>query len=195
MKKIILLFVGVLVSSLTFARTGEEDSKNASEFALVKKTGSLYKLIYKSSTPMDVTVTILNAESKIVYKEIVRKSSGFIRPYNLESMPAGPYTFKVEKGDLTERQTVYVNSVDTESETLQLTSLVKIQEGKYMLASAGKDQEQLSIQIFNEEGDMIYNASKLIDGAFAQLYTLKDLSGTFSFKIADNHGQVKTFIK
>jgi hypothetical protein len=195
MKKIVLLFVGVLISSLTFARTGDEDTKGASEFAVVKKAGSSYKLIYKSQEKEDVTVTILNEKNEIVYKEIVKRSNGFIRPYNLENLPSGSYAFKIDRKSSKGTEVVRVESVDNENDTLKLSALIKVQEGKYLLTAPAKNNEQLAIKISNERGEIIYNERVLTTGAFAQLYSLRNLTGIFSFEIEDDQGKVKTFVK
>jgi hypothetical protein len=195
MKKIALLFVGVLVSSLTFARTWDEGTKDASEFAVVKKAGSSYKLIYKSKEKEDVTVTILNEKNEIVYTETVKRSDGFIRPYNLENLPSGSYAFKIDRKSSKGTQIVKVESTDNENETLKLSALVKVKEGRYLLTAPAKNNEQLAIKILNEKGEIIYNESVLTTGAFAQLYNLKNLTGVFSFEIEDEHGHIKSFVK
>jgi hypothetical protein len=195
MQKIVLLFVGVLVSSLTFARTGDVDTKRISAFAVVKKAGSSYKLIYRSPEILDVTITILNEKNVQVFKETVKKSSGFIRPYNLENLPAGSYTFEINRENFKGTELVKEESADSESETLKLSALIKIQDGQYLLTAPSKEKEKLSIKISTENGDMLYNESVMTKGAFVQLYSIKNPSGTFSFEIEDGHGHTKTFVK
>ncbi len=194
MKKFTILFVSVLVSSLTFARTGDEGTKSASGFAVVKKADSSYKLIYKSSETSNVTITILNDNNEVMFKETIKNSDGFLRPYNLESLPAGQYTFKIENGLVSQTETIDLR-VHPDSDALKMASVVKIEEGRYMLALAGKGAEQIGIKISNEKGETLYNESEMTKGAFARVYNLVNLSGRISFEITDGNGKVRTIVK
>lgn len=194
MKKFTALFVSVLVSSLTFARTGDEVTKSASSFAVVKKADSSYKLIYKSSETSNVTITILNDNKEVMFKETIKNSDGFLRPYNLESLPAGQYTFKIENGLVSQTETIDLRG-HADSDALNMASVVKIEEGRYMLALAGKGAEQIGIRISNEKGETLYDESEMTKGAFARVYNLVNLSGRISFEITNGNGKVRTIVK
>ncbi len=194
MKKFTVLFVSVLFSSLTFARTGDEGTKSAAGFAVVKKTDSSYKLIYKSAETTNVTITILNSNNEVMFKETIKNSDGFLRPYNLESLAAGKYTFKIENGLVSQTETIDLRG-HADSDALKMASVVKIEEGRYMLALAGKDAEQIGIRITNEKGEILYDESEMTKGAFARVYNLVNLSGRISFEITDGNGNVKTIAK
>jgi 5-hydroxyisourate hydrolase-like protein (transthyretin family) len=194
MKKITILFVSVLVSSLTFARTGEEGTKSASGFAVVKKDDSSYKLIYKPAKTSDVTITILNNNKEVMFKETIKNSDGFLRPYNLESLPAGQYTFKIESGSISQSEVIDLRG-HLNSDALKMASIIKIEEGRYMLALAGKGEEQIGIRILNDKGETLYDQNEMIKGAFARVYNLVNLSGSISFEITDSKGEVKKFVK
>jgi hypothetical protein len=195
MKKIAILFVGVLMSALTFARTGDEGTKSASGMTVVKKDDSSYKLIYKSAAASDVTVTILNSNNDIIFKETIRKSDGFLRPYNLERLPIGQYTFKIVSGSTSHTEIIDLRKPAVDSELLKLASLVKIEEGRYMLAMTGKGEGKIGVRISNEQGETLYDENKSTHGAFAEVYNLGNVSGLFSFEITDDNGQVKKFVK
>jgi hypothetical protein len=194
MKKITILFVSILVSSLTFARTGDEGTKSASRFAVVKKDVSSYKFIYKSAETSDVTITILNNNKEIMFKETIKNSNGFLRPYNLESLPAGQYTFKIENGLMSQTETIDLRA-QVDSDAFKMASVIKIEEGRYLLALAGKGAEQIGIKIYNEKGETLYDESEITKGAFARVYSLVNLSGPISFEITDSKGDVKKFVK
>ncbi len=195
MKKITILFVGVLMSALTFARTGDEGTKSASGMAVVKKEGSSYKLIYKSAEAADVTVTIFNSTNDVVFRETIKKSNGFIRPYNLENLSEGQYTFKIVSGSTSQTEIIDHHATLATSEALKLSALVKIKEGRYMLSLTTKSQERLGIKIYTDKGEKLYDDNATASGQFAQLYNLGNLSGLFSFEITDSNGQVKTIVK
>jgi hypothetical protein len=96
MKKIKLLFIGVLFSSLAFANSGHGDIKDTLSFVVTKYEASLYKLVYRSEEASDVVITILNKDEKVVFMEVIKKSDGFVRPYNFKKLPVGQYTFRIE---------------------------------------------------------------------------------------------------
>jgi hypothetical protein len=195
MKKIAILFVGALMSALTFARTGDEGTKSASGMTVVKKDGSSYKLIYKSEEAADVTVTIFNTDKHIVFTEIIKKSNGFIRPYNLENLAEGQYTFKIVSGSTSQTEIIDHHATLAKSEALKLSALVKIKEGRYMLSLTTKSEERLGIKIYNDKDEKLYDDNATASGQFAQLYNLGNVSGLFSFEITDGNGQVKKFVK
>jgi hypothetical protein len=163
--------------------------------AVVKKDGSSYKLIYKSAEASDVIVSILNATNDIVFIETIKKSNGFLRPYNLENLPEGQYTFKIVSGSTSQTETIDLRAATIDSDVLKLASVVKIEEGRYMLALTSKDKEQVGIRISNENGETLYSESKITSGAFAQVYNLKNGLGLFTFEITASNGQVRKFVK
>ena len=96
MKKITMLMLSVLVSTLTFAGRRDDAPKSTAGIAVVKRDVNAYKLIYKSAEKSDVSVQIYNEKNVLIFSEVIRKSDGFIRPYNFESLGQGEYTIKVD---------------------------------------------------------------------------------------------------
>jgi hypothetical protein len=196
MKKIKLLFVGALVSSFSFAFASDEDPKGAASMVVVKKDVSLYNLIYKSPRLSDVVVTILNKDNEVVFKETIRKSNGFLRPYNLKDLSSGEYTFKVDNGLTSQTEHVNVGVATKDSNALEYASVIKLKNGKYLLALAGNGEKDFGVKIRNEKGDILYNTTEYSSGTFAQVYNLQEPSSVISFEITDNNnGQVKKILK
>ncbi len=98
MKKISLLLMGVLVSSLTFAGRRDESPKSVTGMAVIKSNTASFKLIYKAEAASDVRVKIFDSRDVLVFSETIRKSDGFIRPYNFENLPEGTYSIRIDNG-------------------------------------------------------------------------------------------------
>ena len=182
MKKISLLLVSVLISSFTFARP--EDPKGTSGMAVVKKSATSYKLIYKAEQAADVKIQIFDGKNQLVFKETIKKSDGFARPYNFESLPDGAYTIKIDNGLnwLTE-------TVDYRAAKIENTAhLVSLKDGKFLLTVAGKGDERLTVRIFDQEGKRVYDDGNVVKGNFAQVYNLSNLQGPFSFEVTGKSG-------
>jgi hypothetical protein len=193
MKKITLLLVGVLATSMTFAGNKNDDSKSASGMAVVHTNFSSYKLIYKSEEATDIKVEIFNSKNERIFSEIIKKSNGFARPYNFESLPEGEYSIRIDNGSnwLTETIEYRPSQID------KLAHVVSLKDGKYLLSLVGQNEspEQFEVDIFNDKGEKLYSGTKSVSGNFAQLFNLKDMNGPFSFEITGKNGSSKTLVK
>lgn len=183
MKKINLLLVGVLVSSLTFA--GRPDNpKGNSGMAIIKRNATSYKLIYKGDQVSDVKVQIFDERNQLVFAETIKKSDGFVRPYNFESLAEGEYTIKIDNGSNWMTETVDYRTDKAGS----LAHLVQLRDGRFLLTVAGKGQDRLTVRIFDVEGKRVYGDVNIVNGNFAQVYNLNKLQGPFSFEITGKSG-------
>src|SRR6266581_2345699 len=97
MKKLNVILVGVLFCTQVFAGgTIDPNATTASSSAVVKSNSSkIIKVYYKSETTGRVDVSIANSAGQHLFSESIFKTNGFIRPYNLESLPEGEYTVTV----------------------------------------------------------------------------------------------------
>ena len=188
MKKINLLLVGVLVSSLTFAGRRDESPRVGTGMAVVKANATSYKLFYKAEEAADVKVQIFNANDKLVFSETIKKSAGFIRPYNFESLAEGEYTIRIDNGSnwLTETVDYHAGQFDA------LAHLVSLKDGKYLLTVADNGEERLTVRIFNNEGQTLYTKVNKINGDFGQVYNLSQIEGPVTFEITSKGGASRT---
>lgn len=191
MKKFTLLLACVLVSAFAWAGRRDENPKSTSGMAVVKSNAMSYKLIYKSELASDVKVQIFDQGNALVFSETIRKSSGFMRPYNFESLSEGEYTIRIDNGSNWLAETVNYRTGRIE----KLAHLVPLSDGRYLLTVAGKGQDQLNIRIFDKEGEAIYSALNKVDGDFGQIYNLGQMSGPFSFEVTGNDGSSKILSK
>ncbi len=193
MKKITLLLVGVLATSMTFAGDKKDDSKSASGMAVVHSNFSSYKLIYKSEEVTDIKVKIFNSNNEEIFSEVIKKSSGFARPYNFDNLPEGVYTIRIDNGSnwLTETIDYRPSQIDKNAH------VVSLKDGKYLLSLVGQNEspEKFEVDIFNDKGERLHSETISVSGNFAQLFNLKDMNGPFSFEITGKNGGSKTVVK
>ncbi len=189
MKKFNLLLVGVLISSLTFA-FGRDESPSGTGMAVVKKSATSYKLIYKSELASDVRVKIFNERNILVYSEIIKNSNGFSRPYNFERLGEGEYTIKVDNGSGWLTGTVLYQDGEVE----MLAHLTKLEDGKFLVTVPGKGKDQLTVRVLNEQGEVIKRYENKVEGDFAQVYDVSKVTGPVSFEIS-NQRCVTTTLK
>lgn len=189
MKKISLLFVGVLFCTLVFANGTDEPITSTSSVAVTNSTGSsLFKLYYTAYREGDVRVSIMNQSGKIVFTEKLRKTDGFIRPYNFEGLAAGDYTIQIENADGKRVEKVHYNAGIIEKQI----HIVKLpDEGKYLLSVASKGADQVNVNIYNVKDELIHSQVSFVNKQFAEVINLKGIHA-FTIEVTDNTGLLKT---
>jgi len=93
-KTVSLLAVLMVMSTMIFARRLDTPAAAAASGMAVMKTGSIFKVYYKGLKENTVKVTILNSNKDIIYREIVKNTAGFARPYNFVNLPEGDYSIE-----------------------------------------------------------------------------------------------------
>jgi hypothetical protein len=190
MKKISLLFVGVLFCTLVFANgTDEPIAPTSSSVAVTNLSGSsLFKLYYSAYMAGDVRVTILNQSEKIVFTEKMRKTDGFIRPYNFEGLAVGDYTIQIENREGKHVEKIHYNAGKIE----KLINIVKLtEEGKYLLSVSSKSADHVNVNIYNAFSELIHSESRYINRDFAEVINLKGIDA-FTIEVTDSKGLLKT---
>lgn len=185
MKKILSVLVMLMViSSVVFAR--RMDNPGTAFGMAVVKNGTTFKLYYKGTQQMDVKVSILDASDNVIFKEVLKKVEGFVRPYNFSNLPEGDYTIEIadKNGSKTERVS-YQNG-----EVGKLAHLLKVSgsEGKYLLTVSNKEKDDLTVKIYDDSDNVIYNHTEEVKSDFAKVYNLERFSGKFTFEITDGKG-------
>ena len=189
MKKISLLFVGVLFCTLVFANETDEPIVSSSSVAVTNSTGSsLFKLYYTAYTPGDVKVSILNHSGRLVFAEKLKKTDGFIRPYNFQGLEAGDYIIQIENAEGKRLEKVHYNAGKIE----KLINIAKLpEEGKYLLSVASQGADLVNINIYDVNNELIYTQSSYVNKEFAEVINLKSIHA-FTIEVTDSHGLLKT---
>ena len=184
MKKIYVIVSTVLVSTFAIAR-GPGNGSTPTGLAVVKKNETTFNLYYQPAGLSNVKVSIFNADGKEVFAESIKKTNGFVRPYNLSSLTKGDYTIKVVDGNKTHTQKFIYGSVDRP----KAANVVQLTDSRYLLAVKGSlISGKVHIKIFDGLR-MIHEQRNEISGDFGQVFRIHavDPSGV-SFEVTDSKG-------
>ena len=188
MNKPLSLLAILLISGISFANAFD----NPRITTAVIKNGSTFKLFYKGVQQSDVKVLILNDENQIVYSEKINNTVGFARPYNFSNLPEGHYSIQVKDNAGVRTETVS-HQIKREEKTMHLLRLDGT--GKYVLSVPYQGKQDLSIAIFNDMNEVLYESDERVNGDFARIYNLGDQTGKFRFVVTDGKGLSKSVTK
>ena len=188
MNKQLSLLAILLISGITLANA----SDNPRITTAVMKNGSTFKLFYKGGQQSDVKVLILNDENQIVYSEKINNTNGFARPYNFSNLPEGHYSIQVKDKAGIRTETVN-HQAEKQEKTMHLLRLDGT--GKYVLSVPSQGKQDLSITIFNDLNEVLYESDEKINGDFARIYNLGDQTNKYRFVVTDEKGLTKSVRK
>jgi uncharacterized protein YdeI (BOF family) len=184
MKKITILLAGMLVSMFAFASEPGPGSSSAG-LAVVKRTATTYNLYYKAASVANIKVKILNAAGEEVFSEIIRKTTGFIRPYNFQSLPEGEYEITTDDGSIRKSQKFNYWKVVKEMGA----NVVQLSSNKYLLAVKGQlVSGKIDVKIF-DGATLVHKQQSDIHGDFGQLFTIKNISDAIKFEVTNSEGK------
>jgi len=188
MNKPLSLLAILLISGITFANAFD----NPTTRMVVLKNGSTFRLLYQGTEQSDVKVLILNDENQILFTEKIKNTDGFARPYNFSNLPEGHYSIQIKDNAGVRTETVS-HQIKIEEKTMHLLRLDGT--GKYVLSVPNQGKQDLSITIFNDMNEVLYESDEKINGDFARIYNLGDQSSKFRFVVADGKGMTKSVTK
>ena len=190
MNKPFSLLAILLISGITFANAFD----NPNTKMVVLKNGSTFRLLYKGAEQSDVKVLILNDENQIVFTEKIKNTDGFARPYNFSNLPEGHYSIQIKDNAGVRTETVS-HQIKRESEEKTMHLLRLDGTGKYVLSVPNQGKQDLSIMIFNDLNEVLYQSEEKISGDFARIYNLGDQTNKFKFVVTDEKGLTKSVTK
>jgi hypothetical protein len=182
MKKIFLMLTAALV--VTFSAMASNKPGAESGVAVVNN-GTTLKLYYKGLAEANVKVWILNENGDIVFSEMLKKTDGFVRPYNIASIPAGEYT--IEVSDHTTNYSAKVIIGKEHKRELANLFRVRGEDGKYLLTVPTQEAKDINVRILADDA-VIYDEVVAISSNFARIYNLKKIKGALTFEIKDGKG-------
>jgi len=200
MKKmnVILFAVAAMVCAVAF---GGPNYGSESKVAVLKN-GDVFKVIYQGPAESIVNVTILDADEQPVFKEKIISHGNFIRPYNLSQLPKGDYKICVD--DQAGKRFEKLCSTDIEANGTtneeQVTDLdekewtthkdewnahiakLKGAENKFMISIPHQGNDNIAINIYDQNQQLVFSEHQKIEKDFAKVYVLKGLNGA-SFRV------------
>lgn len=166
-----------------------KDAPANTGLAVVQVKGSdVFKVIYKGENTGKVKLNIYNSQDEVIFTETF-VADGFILPVNFSGLQYGEYTIEL------------IDAAGKKSEKISLSAaksvknihLAKVsEEGKYLLAIAGKGNQKINVKIFDKANNLLHSETRDINGDFAQVYAIKNVSGPVTFEISDSTGIAKT---
>jgi hypothetical protein len=161
------------------------------EVAVVPSKGSeVFKVIYKAEAANKVKVNLYNSKSELIFSEIMGTTAGFILPLNFTKLNFGEY--KLELIDATGKRTENISYQP--AKTVQNIRISKLgtSNDKFLVSVMSATNEKVTVRIFDHFNNLLHNEVTSVSGAFAQVYTVKNLSGTCTFEVSDAEGRIKT---
>ena len=190
MKKLVILFTFCFATTLTCAIAGNPvEAPKKSGFSLIQK-GSLLKVLYKGFEKSNIKINIRDSRNREIFSETVRKTDGFVRPYNLAHLDDGQYTIEVVDGSGANSQSVIVKKHEEERKFHLMP--VTNQYGKVMLM-VGRDARSFQITFRNADGELLLEEEKIIDTDFAKVYDLSVLKDHVVITVKDEFGNSEVY--
>lgn len=189
MKTKSIYLVAFLLMSVV-ATFGNDEPKKSGLAVLPVKGSEVFKVIYTNEIANKVKVNLYNANSQIVFSESINNTDGFILPLNFSRLNFGEY--KLELIDANGKRVESI--VYQQAKSIDNIRISKIYnaEGKFLVAVANPKNEKVTVKIFDNFNNLLHTEVRSVSGDFAQVYNVKNLTGTCTFEVSDNSGRVKT---
>lgn len=187
MKKITLTLISVLAAgALAMAKGPGKPGEESSGFTVMKSGSAQFKLIYKASEAANVRVAIYNDRQELVFSEVFRKRSGFLRPYNFENLPEGQYTVELVSPEGKQVQTI-IHRYELPTPSSVRVTRISSEENKYLITAKGEDE--ITVRITDDRNQLLRLDRHEVKGEFAQVYNLKKVNGSFTIQVSDKNGK------
>jgi len=178
MKKVILTIVALATGVAVNAQNNSVKIENT-------ERPSVYNLVYKAETAGKVTVKITDQAGQVVLVDEVY-GKNFARPYNFNSVPTGKYNVEVSDKKSTEKLSLDNNYASIEP--IREVAVKAIENNKYEVTLIGNKSENVLVNIYDKNNELIH--TDLIDkkGSFSRVYDLNKIKAngyTFEVTVAD----------
>ena len=137
-------------------------------------------------------ITIYNNVGSKVFSETILSKDGFVRPYNMNDMATGAYTFEINDGNGVETYTFDYNLPKTEEVALGM-NVQKLTGDRYLFMLGTTENTNVVIKIANDKGDVVYDSKEYVKSQFAQVFNFKNVdSSTYRFSVYQNGSLIKS---
>jgi hypothetical protein len=183
-KSIVLASAMIVASIFTYAI----DPTNSQFVVVNQKEAGLFKVIYQGATEQPVVMKIYGLGGKVVFEEIFKSVKGFALPINFTGMEAGEYIIEIADENGKKLQKVSYGT-ETNVEVIHISKVKE--EGKYLFAAKSNGSEEINVNIFDGNNNLVHSEKRTINGNFGLVYNLQKVSGTPTFEVTDHTGAVK----
>ncbi len=187
MKKIFSILGALLIISSLVLAGGKE---NPSPSSLIVMYGDVVKVFYNSDKASKVKVTIYGKNGKEVFSETFNSRSGFVRPYNLSSLPKGEFKVVLEDGRGTTEK--MVSNLREDAKVSGSIINVKQDQGKCMVILYSKNETDVTVRFLDENQNVLSTESYTVNGQASKLFNFRRLKGLASVEVSDKNGVIKS---
>lgn len=183
MKKILSLAIALAVVVHVSAKGVEPETPFG---VSVIKNGAVVKLFYRGEQSGTVKVAIYNNSGTTVFRETLKNTEDFMRPYDFSKLAAGVYTIELtdEKGVSVRKVT---HNISSGKRIAKLTRINK-QDHRYVLSVPNQGGDVLKVRIFDQHSNLVHQETDVVNGNFAKLYNLGKNGDNYFFVITDKKG-------
>jgi hypothetical protein len=193
MKTKSLFFAALVLVSAVASAAGKDEPRRTGMAIVPVKGSEIFKVIYRGESAGRVKLNIYNANAKLILTETFNGVDGFICPLNFAGLEAGQYTIELVDAAGKKVEKVAYNTA-RKSEKHVHVSKIGAESGKFLLSvvSTSTSSDEIGVKIYDSKNNLVHAETKEIKGDFAQVYKLKNESGSYTFEVSDKNGKIKT---
>jgi len=180
----------LIVISAPLSTYASVDSASLASYCKVLpiKEENTFKVIYQSQEVENVNVTIVDSKKDVIYSEIIRKSNGFVKDFDLSNLPQGNYTLYIESDNYQYSEHVKVDYLEAEDVQMILTEV----ENDYALVGINNSNSDITILIVDDFGNKLYRERIEAGDQVKKIYDMEKLQGSSAtFIIYGENGVIK----
>lgn len=185
MKKL-LVAACILISSLSVIAESNEDNAVVAKFKVTTNQNSkMANLTFIPTTTEKVTVTILDGQGHVIFREQILNNEGFIRPYNLSHLDGSDFTIIVKEGNTIYKENISIRTKEISAVSNNLVAKAsRIDEGKVQLKVLQNAVNPVFITVKNQFGHVIYDATVTDMVSFVQKFNILQVTGKLTFEVS-----------
>jgi hypothetical protein len=192
MKTKSLFFAALILVSAVASAAGKDEPRRTGMAIVPVKGSEVFKVIYKGESAGKVKLNIYNSNAQLILTETFNGTDGFICPLNFAGLDAGVYTIELVDAAGKKAEKISFNTVKS-SKHVHVSKLNNA-AGKYLLSvmSTSTSSDEINVKIYDSKNNLVHSETKEVKGDFAQVYKLKEASGSYTFEVSDRTGKIKT---
>ena len=187
MKKTLSVFGALMLISSVVLAGGTPSPSESSKMAILK-SGAIVKVFYKNPEAGKVKVTIYDKDDKALFTEEVKSRTGFVRPYNLNSLPEGDYRLVMQDGNEVREENVCTRN----DHAKPLVGIIKANENQFVVTVFSKAQNNFRITVLDEERNVLFTELYSVNGRASKLFNVKDVKGAVSVEVGNKDEIIKS---